>query len=557
MRITNINIKNFKSIKDLSLSFDNDIVGLWKLSGNTGAGKTSVGEAILFGLFGDIKGKKKDSLIRWGESSASVEIEIISKSRKINIFRSIGKGSKFNVLIDNVPIDFTNKNDIQTQLEEDYFDVSRNTIESLCLISFNNFRSIIRMSASDTREFIDKTFGLQLLTDYNLIIKDKIKTLNNELQSKQQELKIILGKIDEIEKTKTQISSEDDCEKKIQEANDEIENLVQRANVRLSELKQEAIKITEDLNKAKTEFSDAISNEAAIRSEGQQLAKKINLISSGKCPVCEQSISETVLSSFTSEKAKLGEKWNTANELLKTTKETLDKTTSTMNENIALVNKINMTLNAKVNEIKNSISKYKKEIELKEYLNKNTEDFVGESEKIKAELIDIEKIIIKWTDLTNILNIDVRSNIINQMIPMINAEIANLCVKLNQPYFISLTPNFDVDIRINGLDVPISSLSTGQSKTLDMMVIFAIIKTFVNKIPFNVFFLDELFSNMDFELRNSMCEALNEISENKTIFVLSHADVQNRYFNGAINATINNRNEFGFSEYEISEFSKF
>ena len=63
MYIDKIRIENFKSIYDpLELDFNN-IKGLWKINGDVGSGKTTIGEAVIFGLFGSIKGKNNADLI--------------------------------------------------------------------------------------------------------------------------------------------------------------------------------------------------------------------------------------------------------------------------------------------------------------------------------------------------------------------------------------------------------------------------------------------------------------------------------------------------------------
>ena len=65
MNINKIKIEKFKSIYDsLELDFSN-IQGFWKISGQVGAGKTTIGEAIIFGLFGSINGKNNKDLISW------------------------------------------------------------------------------------------------------------------------------------------------------------------------------------------------------------------------------------------------------------------------------------------------------------------------------------------------------------------------------------------------------------------------------------------------------------------------------------------------------------
>ena len=59
MYIDKIRIENFKSIYDpIELDFNN-IKGLWKINGDVGSGKTTISEAVIFGLFGSIKGKNQ------------------------------------------------------------------------------------------------------------------------------------------------------------------------------------------------------------------------------------------------------------------------------------------------------------------------------------------------------------------------------------------------------------------------------------------------------------------------------------------------------------------
>lgn len=157
MILNKIKVHNFKSIYgDFELNF-NEIKGFWKIEGPVGAGKTTIGEAIIFGLFGDVKGKNNKDLISWGEKKGSVYIECQSKGHNLKIFRQIG--SETNVLVDDEPLVFTNKRDAQTQLEEEYYDVSKMTLELLCIISFNNFKSLSNMTSADSRAFLDQVFG--------------------------------------------------------------------------------------------------------------------------------------------------------------------------------------------------------------------------------------------------------------------------------------------------------------------------------------------------------------------------------------------------------------
>ena len=76
MNINKIKIEKFKSIYDsLELDFSN-IQGFWKISGQVGAGKTTIGEAIIFGLFGSINGKNNKDLCNLGKYLSILDQEI-------------------------------------------------------------------------------------------------------------------------------------------------------------------------------------------------------------------------------------------------------------------------------------------------------------------------------------------------------------------------------------------------------------------------------------------------------------------------------------------------
>ena len=55
MRIKDITIRNFRSLYGEHFFDFNSLDGLTKLSGVIGVGKTSLGEAILFGLFVNVR----------------------------------------------------------------------------------------------------------------------------------------------------------------------------------------------------------------------------------------------------------------------------------------------------------------------------------------------------------------------------------------------------------------------------------------------------------------------------------------------------------------------
>ena len=93
MRLHNIRIRDFKSLYgDNYFDFDT-LDGLVKLSGAIGSGKTSLGEAIIWGLFGTIKKINNTHLIASGKArcpfaSAAKSMKFLLNSSRISIINT-------------------------------------------------------------------------------------------------------------------------------------------------------------------------------------------------------------------------------------------------------------------------------------------------------------------------------------------------------------------------------------------------------------------------------------------------------------------------------------
>ena len=143
----------------------------------------------------------------------------------------------------------------------------------------------------------------------------------------------------------------------------------------------------------------------------------------------------------------------------------------------------------------------------------------------------------QWNLLIDLLSTEIRSEILEAFIPVLNENIMKYTQRLRQPYLISFNNQFKCQIKLLGLDeeISINSLSTGQLKTVDMIVILSILGTVMGGNSLNVIFLDELFNNMHRELREEMCWLLREnMKEGDTIFTISHYEINEGFFDGTM-----------------------
>lgn len=102
MKITNINVKNFRNYTDLSVSF-NDNINVF--IGKNAQGKTNLLEAIFFcGVGTSFRSIKDKEVIKWNEEFSKIEIEVEKKYRKEKIEIIFSKTSKKTIKIDSIAV---------------------------------------------------------------------------------------------------------------------------------------------------------------------------------------------------------------------------------------------------------------------------------------------------------------------------------------------------------------------------------------------------------------------------------------------------------------------
>lgn len=542
MHINKIRIENFKSIYEpLTIDFD-DVKGFWKIAGPVGAGKTTIGEAILFGLFGAVNGKNNSNLISWGRKHGLIELWCESNEHSIYIKRQLnayGQSPTY-VEIDGDELIATNKRNIQGQLESEYYDISRMSVELLCIISFNNFKSLATLNASDTKKFLDQVLGFYTLSQYidkckefkaaNLV---NINNINNQIGR-------IHSQIDKIKELSNIQKIEGD-----QEAiKEEINNLNAQLTALSEQFTRESDKIHKELMKRNQDLAE-------VKTLGTNKAKEIAFIEKGICPTCGAPIDQSQLETKKKEREVLLEQYKVITSDIKAIQESLTPISAKYKEDRSGVQKSlddNKKLLTRLQEQAKRMSINCGEIENLEYniseLNTSLTGFQTEDQQ--------------WELLYNILSNDVKSSIINSFIPLLNKNILKYTQRLQQPYIISFDPSFNCTIEKCGLNQKISlnDLSTGQLKIVNTCIIFGMLGTIIGSNKLNVQILDELMANMHPSLCNEMCEVLkSSMRPGDTMFIISHTETDNKYFEGIINISMDNQNKFeGHSIFDIKKF---
>ena len=531
MYINKIKINKFKSFyEQYELDF-NQVKGLWKVSGSVGSGKTTIGEAILFGLFGSITGKNNSDLVSWGQKSGTVELWCVSKSRNIYIKRDIYANgtSSIYVEIDNEELIFTNKRDAQQQLENEYFDVSKVTMELLCIISFNNFKSLATLNAGDTKKFLDQVLGFYTLTEYVDICKEYRQETDAKLNTISRNISNLSAQIDKLnEMSNTELIAGD------------INEFTNSLSILKNELTNKNTEYIEENKKLIQIDTELKSDMTRVKTLGSAKAKEIQFIEKGVCPTCGAAIDQSQLEVKKQEREVFLKQYNDINEQLKANN-------TKINECKNNYQNIIKPINEEIEEYKEKIFRLKEQAKRKNTNQTEIDKLINEKDNYSKQYDIYLADSMSWERLCTILSNDVRAKILESFIPALNKNIMKYAQDLHQPYIVSFDNNFKCTVSLCGYNdnIPISSLSTGQLKTVDMMIILGVLGTIIGSNSANVIFLDELFSNLDGGLRNDMCSVLHSfISENDTMFVISHQELNDRYFNGTLKLHIDHKGQY-------------
>ena len=296
MIIHNIIIRNFKSCYgEHKFNFDN-LKGLIKLSGPIGAGKTTLSEALIWGLFGTVRGQNNGQLISWNTQSCEIELNLMSKGKEVHIIRNIHK--PLIIEVDGKILAGSSKRNIQEILEEEIYDVPKLAIIKMCIISFNQFNSLASMNPGETKQFLDEIFGFKLFSEYN----NEVVIEKKDQVNKQIKLQAIYDENNnQIENLKQKQTEQTIHLKESVDLNgikEQREYLVKQG----VDLKTKKANLKKEREQKDKEFDEKIllyqNKMTEVATLGKQAKKHYNTFKSGVCPTCGHQIEQTKIDEY-------------------------------------------------------------------------------------------------------------------------------------------------------------------------------------------------------------------------------------------------------------------
>jgi DNA repair exonuclease SbcCD ATPase subunit len=545
MIISEISIRGFKSFgnSEQFIKLQTEKGELILLTGSNGNGKSSFIESFEYTLYGKVKSMKKK---KWATLSTlpnringelQNKIKFISNGTNVEIIRGISPNT-LKLIENGIENDRAGKSNIDEKIEN-YIGLDIETFKSFISMSINDFKNFISLSNEEKQLLLDKLFNLEVINILNQILKDLNKTNKLQLAKHDSEISTLN---DSIESIKSSIQKTIEKEKQnIQLEIDEIKKQMESKKEDYKSLNEKCDKIKDKDQELKTQLENEKEQFINLNNELRSIQKDINLYDSGKCPTCGTDFDND---HFHNLKDLLLEKKSTTEQIKFSIEENIkqirerqtklqsisEKTTKSFNDIRYLlknyksqidrlqVQKDNEsgTSNVNINEFEDTI----KDLETKKNFSKESQTLCKERE-------------LYYKELTRVFGEDgVKKSIIAGIIKPINYFINENVRKMSLPFQVKLDETFTAEIKHLGNTIEHDSLSTGETKKINIAILIAYLKLIRTKKHINILFLDEIFSSIDIEGCEDILNLLKSFANdyNINIFVVHHAILNQELF---------------------------
>ena len=512
--------------------------------GENGGGKSTMLDALCFSLFGKpFRNINKPQLINSiNKKQLLVEVEFQSGRKSYKIVRGI-KPNLFEIYVDG---DLINQDaaarDYQKYLEESILKLNYKSFTQIVILGSASFTPFMQLPSGTRREIIEDLLDIQIFTTMNVVLRDKMNTLKDQIQDADSKLEILKQKasiqkeyVDTLEANREKRVDEilgriADGERKISSLTD-LANDVERQKLSVEETQAslgDLVSKQKKLEQFKTKFSTQL----------RELQKEVAFYEgTDECPTCRQGIAhdhkETIVSSrqekiqeLSSGMEKLQGEFTKLEELI-SENEKLSEQISTLNKEIIthnnemivqqrLIQALNLELadiTAKTGDIdteKNKLKTFAKEV-----LDQNAEKAKLNEEK---HYMDAVSTLLKDTGI--------KTKIIRQYLPVINKLVNKYLQAMDFFVQFNLDEKFDETIKSRHRDdFSYASFSEGEKQRIDLALLFTwrTIAKMKNSVATNLLILDEVFdSSLDNNGTDYVMSLLDTLGEETNVFVISH-----------------------------------
>ena len=534
--------KNFLSTGNQPIEIQLDRNPTTLIIGENGAGKSTILDALCFGLFGKpFRIISKNQMVNSiNNSSTMVEVEFSIGTVEYKVVRGI-KPNKFEIYQNDKMMNLeANVRDYQKILEQQILKLNYGSFTQVVILGSASWAPFMQLKAVKRREVVEEILDIKIFSTMNVILKQKLKTILEDIRDIEHQYDLVTSKIGMQETHMSSMKENKDKiiqqkEKTISDNNNELTKR-KESEKELQDRNKELLQSMIGEDKV-TQKRDKLKNiQFTLKDKHNRESKMITFFEENdECPTCEQEISKD----FKTEKIKQNKaSVKLLDEGLHKMSDEMTKVNSKLKEfkNIGKLVQENEVSIAKLNTSINELEKFnvKLETEIEQYKKDGVEE--SDVEKLESLKLDIKKVEEQKIKLREdkvyheaarsmLMDTGIKTKIIKQYLPIMNKLINKYLTSMEFYVNFTLDENFEETIKSRYRDeFTYASFSEGEKMRIDLALLFTwrAIAKMKNSTNTNLLILDEIFdSSLDGTGTDEFLKILNTLS-GENIFVISH-----------------------------------
>lgn len=505
------------------------------ITGRNGGGKSTMLEAITFGLFGKpFRDVKKGQLINsTNKKELLVELWMeydekkyyIKRGQKPNVFEITVNGTRLN--------ESASSKDFQAEFEQ-LIGMSYASFKQIVVLGTAGYTPFMGLSTPARRKLVEDLLEVGTLAEMDKLNKALIRELNSQNQVLDVKKDSIIQQIkiynDNVERQK-KLSG--DNLTRLQNMYDDLAKEARTLKSEIEEANERLVNIV--LDEDPTDAFNKIGQEAVlIKSKIDSYNKVINMYhEGGLCPTCLSQLSsgDKVVSKI---KDKVSECTHSF-EQLSTHRDNLKVLVDEYRDNIKTQQTLANDIRNKKQSLITTVDKAKK---VKAAIEKASSEFIDHADEIALLQEELDKIVKTKTNLvmekyhrgilTDMLkDSGIKGAIIKKYIPLFNKQINHYLKIMEADYVFTLDEEFNETIKSRGReDFSYASFSQGEKARIDIALLFTWrdIAEKVSGVKISCLFLDEVYDGaFDAEGIKNVAKILDGLKDTN-FFIISHKD---------------------------------
>jgi len=539
-----IRYKNFLSTGQQFIEVQLDRSSKTLVVGENGAGKSTMLDALCFGLFQRaFRNIKKDQMVNSiNEKECVVEVEFIIGKNEYKVIRGI-KPNKFEIWCNGIMLNQDAAiRDYQKHLEQTILKLNFRSFTQVVILGNASFVPFMQLSSRHRRNVVEEILDIEIFSKMNFMFRTKVQAQDELIKQSDFNSQLIESKIDSQKKHIEDMSGNnqqliDKKKLEIKKAQTDIDNYkldIDRVSTERAALQNEIL----DETKINSKYKQLHNLEAKLENTCGKHKKDLSFFQThNDCPTCQQTIDEAFKLTMQSKKAEKIQELEVALGQIEKDITSTETRLSKINDTMVAIREKELLINryeTSISEINKYVVDKQNEIDELSDDKFTTGVATGQLTELQEQLTEAESTKIKqkehktYLDTARYLMQDtgIKTKIIKQYLPIMNQFINKNLADMDFFVNFTLDEEFNETIKSRHRDVfNYNSFSEGEKLRIDLSILFTWreIAKMKNSMNTNLLILDEIFdSSLDASGTDEFMRILTNKLAKENVFVISH-----------------------------------